>query len=72
MMEEKNEALVEHSSNFEHSFEPKPLITLEKRDIIFCVLAAVICIFTAVCGIFGGFTIGFTLSVLLLTVLFAV
>lgn len=72
MMEEKNEALVEHSSNFEHSFEPKPLITLEKRDIIFCVLAAVISIFTSVCGIFGGFTIGFTLSVLLLTVLFAV
>ena len=50
----------------------KPLFNLTKGDIGFGICAVIFSIFTAVFGIFGGFALGYFLSCLLMTGLFAV
>ena len=50
----------------------KPLFSLAKGDFIFALFAVIIGIFTAVSGVFGGFSLGYFLSCLLMLALFAV
>lgn len=70
-MDNTTDTLAEHSPLFEHP-EPKPLIPLERRDIIFSIIAVTVSIFTAVFGVFGGFTLAFTVSILSLMTLVAI
>ena len=70
-MEQNNEALCQRSPLFEHP-EPKPLMELEHRDIIFSILAVLVSVFTAFFGIFGGFTLAFTVSLLCLMTLISI
>lgn len=52
-------------------FQPKPLFQLKREDNIFALCAVIVSIFTSVFGIFGGFSFGYLLSVVLMTVLFS-
>lgn len=70
-MENITNTLAERSALFEHP-EPKPLISLERRDIIFSIIAVIVSIFMAVFGIFGGFTLAFTVSLLGIMILMAI
>lgn len=49
-----------------YDFPEEEPFELTKRDIIFCVSAAVSCILMVIFGLFGNFALGFTLSSLLL------
>ena len=52
--------------------EPKPMFGLKKGDTAFAICAVLVCIFASVFGIFGGFALGYLLSVVFMLVLFAV
>lgn len=49
---------------------PKPLFSLQKRDIWFSVFAVVVCVLTAIYGIFGGFALGYTITSVFMLCLF--
>ncbi len=51
-------------------FVPKPLFNLEKSDVAFALCALAASIFTSVFGLFGGFSLGYLLSVVLMMALF--
>ena len=51
--------------------QPKPPFALAKSDTAFALCAVAGSIFTAVFGIFGGFSLGYLLSVILMTLLMA-
>lgn len=70
-MDQNNKPLCERSPLFEHP-EPKPLMELEQRDIIFSILAVLVSVLTTVFGVFGGFTLAFTASLLCLMTLIAI
>lgn len=84
-MDEKNNVLNEQSNCEEQNktpelllpqmYAPKPLFNLTRRDTIFAVCSIVLCIFTSIFGIFGGFSFGYLLSlvftILLLAMYFA-
>lgn len=47
-------------------YQPKPLFNTDKRDIIFSLCALAISIFASILGIFGGFALGYLLSILIM------
>ena len=51
-------------------FVPKPLFNLEKGDTAFALCALAASVFTSVFGLFGGFSLGYLLSVVLMMALF--
>ena len=51
--------------------QPKPLFKLTKSDIVFALCAVGGGIFTAIFGVFGGFSLGYMLSLILMTLLMA-
>lgn len=53
-------------------YQPKPLFDIKKGDTAFAVCALCVCIFTAVSGIFGGFALGYLISVVLMTLMFGI
>ena len=53
-------------------FVPKPLFNLEKGDTAFALCALAASVFTSVFGLFGGFSLGYLLSVVLMMALFTV
>lgn len=44
-------------------YTPKPLFTLNRKDVAFALCAVAVCVFTCVCGLFGGMALGYLLSV---------
>jgi len=48
------------------------LFDLTKRDTLFSVFALLFCVFTSIFGIFGGYALGYTVSCVLLQVLFSI
>ncbi len=53
-------------------YQPKPLFELTKGDTAFSVCAVIVCVFTSIFGIFGGFALGYLLSVVLMTAMFII
>lgn len=53
-------------------YKPKPLFELTKSDTVFSICAVLSSIFTAVFGIFGGFSLGYLISSVLFIVVFTV
>ena len=53
-------------------YEHKPLFDLVKRDIVFSICAVVVCVLTAIYGIFGGFALGYTVTSVGMLCLFTV
>lgn len=51
-------------------YQPVPLFNLGKRDNAFAICAVVVSIFTTFFGIFGGFSLGYLLSIVFMTALF--
>ncbi len=60
--------------NREFTYEVKRVesapLALERRDLVFAVCALVVSVVWAVCGLFGGFALGYTLTAVLALVLF--
>ena len=50
----------------------KPLFTIEKRDIVFAVCAVLLGIFASFSGVFGDFSLGYSLTCIAMTALFTV
>ncbi len=50
--------------------ETRPLFNLSKKDTLFSLFAVLACILSSIFGIFGGFAIGYSVSLLLMNVLF--
>ncbi len=63
---------VEFQQENPQPFQPKPMFRLTRQDNIFALCAVVLSIFTSVFGIFGGFSLGYLLSLVLMTALFSV
>lgn len=53
-------------------YQPKPLFELAKGDTAFAICSAVVSIFMAIFGIFGGFALGYLISFVLIAALFTV
>ena len=51
-------------------YEPKPLFLLNGKDMAFSLCTVAVCVFTCVCGLFGGMALGYLLSVVAFFVLF--
>ena len=67
---EKNNSQVPSSQSVSSAPTQNPFFNLAKGDFVFFACAVIISIFTAVWGIFGGFSLGYFLSCLLMTGLF--
>ncbi len=66
---ENNNAIIDEQLKF-NPYESRPLFNLSKKDTIFSLFAALTCVFSAIFGIFGGFAIGYSISIVLMNVLF--
>lgn len=51
-------------------YEPRPNFNLSKKDTVFFLLAIIFSVFSAIFGIFGGFAIGYSISMALMNLLF--
>ena len=53
-------------------YAPKPLFELTKRDTTFAFITIIVSIFTALFGIFGGFSFGYSLTIVFMIALFSI
>ena len=67
---ETNNSQMPSSQNSPPAPTQNPFFDLKKGDFIFFACAVIVSIFTAVCGIFGGFSLGYFLSCMLMASLF--
>ena len=51
-------------------YQPRPLFQLSKKDTVFALFAVIVSVFSAIFGIFGGFAVGYSVSILLFEILF--
>ena len=54
----------------QENYEQRAPFKLSKKDTFFSLLAVLTCIFCAIFGIFGGFAIGYSISIVLINILF--
>ena len=50
--------------------ESSPIFNLSKKDTIFSIFAVIISVFSAIFGIFGGFALGYSISLVFMNAIF--
>lgn len=62
MTMENNQPSQPQQTQWPQLYQPKPLFSLGKRDFVFAVCAVIACVLVVIYGVFGGFTLGYTVT----------